>query len=266
VGCTFIFPLILRSSTSINLQENVYNSKTDTIGKFRYLIVTVEQLFKDASGHFSRLGRTIRNKKYQKHIIRINVDEAHHIRTAGEALYNIKAFRPAWGQLDEFKVLLPRKVRWHAYSATFPKHIMELVIQKIMNPGFTFIHTTSNRPNTTYATHQLVNTVENLRNYECFLTHPFNLATHWQPHVLIFVDDKDLISKIAKHLETCLPEPLQGKKIIRHYHSGMSERYLTQAHEAFTSDEGNCRILVATSGQSVVSASPLCTRVFNNIF
>lgn len=239
--------------TCIYPQENVYNPKTDTIGKFRHLLVTVEQLFKDPSGHFSKLGRIIRNIKYQKHILRVNVDEAHHIRTAGEALYNVKAFRPAWGQLDEFKVLLPRKVRWHAYSATFPKHIMELVIKKIMNPNFTLIRTTSNRPNTTYATHQLVNTIEDLRNYECFLTHPFDMNA--QPHVLIFFDDKDLTLKVAQHLDSCLPGPLQGKGIVKHYHSGMSERYLKQAHNAFTTEEGNCRILVATSGQSVVSLS-----------
>jgi hypothetical protein len=38
--------------TCIYPQENVYNSKTDTMGKYRHLIVTVEQLVKDPSGHF----------------------------------------------------------------------------------------------------------------------------------------------------------------------------------------------------------------------
>ena len=68
-------------------KENVYNPKTDTIGKLRHLLVTVEQLVKDPSDHFSKLGRMIRNNKYQKHILRVNVDEAHHIRTARELVH-----------------------------------------------------------------------------------------------------------------------------------------------------------------------------------
>lgn len=230
------------------------------MGKYQHLLVTVEQLSKDSSGHFSRLGRIIRNKKYQKHIDRVNVDEVHHIRTAGEALYGLKAFRPAWGRVDEFKVLLPRGVRWHGFSAILPEHIMLLVQKKIMNPNFTLIRTTSNRPNTTYATHQIVNSIEDMRNYECFLAHPFSMAA--QPHVLIFIDDQDLTLKMAKHLDSCLPVSLQGTGIVRHYHSGMSERFLSQAHEAFTLEEGNCRILVATSGQLVVSTPNSLPYVF----
>lgn len=90
--------------TCIYPQENVYNPKTDTIGKFRHLLVTVEQLFKDPSGHFSKLGRLIRNNKYQKHILRVNVDEAHHIRTAGEALYDVKAL--SFLQVDAIQAVL----------------------------------------------------------------------------------------------------------------------------------------------------------------
>jgi hypothetical protein len=33
----------------------------------------------------------------------------------------------------------------------------------------------------------------------------------------------------------------------------MSQKYLQVVHEAFTIPSGNCRVLVATSGQSVVS-------------
>jgi len=50
-----------------------------------------------------------------------------------------------------------------------------------------YIHITSNWPNTIYATHEVINGVDNLHNYECFLSQPFNLAT--QLHILIFVDN-----------------------------------------------------------------------------
>lgn len=175
--------------------ENIFNPKTRTMGTARHLIVTVEQLFKSPEGHLSRLAMLFRNKTFQKHLVRVNVDETHHIHTAGQALYGLKAFRPAWGQLDELKILLPRKVRFHAFSATLPEHILLLVQQKIMKPNHTLIRVTSNRPNTTYATHQVVNNLEDLRNYECFLATPFSLAS--QPHVIIFVDDKDSTYKIA---------------------------------------------------------------------
>ena len=227
------------------------------MGTARHLIVTVEQVSKSPEGHLSRLALLVRNKAFQKHLVWVNVDETHHIHTAGQALYGLKAFRPAWGQLDELKILLPRKVRFHGYSATLPDHILLLVQQKIMKPNHTLIRVTSNRPNTTYATHQVVNNLEDLQNYECFLATLFSLAS--QPHVIIFVDDKDLTSKIARHLESCLPSTFCGQGIVRHYHSGMSELYLSRVHESFTSEEGTCRILVATSGQSVVS----CLHLFN---
>jgi superfamily II DNA helicase RecQ len=89
------------------------------MGRARHLIVTVEQLFKSSAGHFARLGHLIRNNRiFQRQLIRINVDEAHSIHTAGIPLYGLPAFRPAWGKLDELKALLSNKIRWKAFSAT----------------------------------------------------------------------------------------------------------------------------------------------------
>ena len=224
------------------------------MGRARHLIVTVEQLFKSSAGHFSRLGHLIRNNKtFQHHLIRINVDEAHSIHTAGIPLYGLPAFRPAWGKLDELKILLSNNIRWKAFSATFPRHILRAVEKKILKPDYISIRLTSNRPNTIYATHQVHGSIEDLQNYECFLTKPFNF--HAQPHVLIFVDNKDLTSKIARHLDALLPTEYRGRGIIKHYHSLMSEDYLEQTHESFVNDDDKCRILVATSGESVVSTN-----------
>ena len=222
------------------------------MGRARHLIVTVEQLFKSSAGHFARLGHFIRNIKiFQRHLICINVDEAHSIYTAGIPLYGLPAFRPAWGKLDELKVLLSNKIRWKAFSATFPRHILRTVEKKILKPDYVSIRLTSNRPNTIYATHQVPGSIEDPQNYECFLMKPFDL--HRQPHVLIFVDNKDLTSKIAQHLDASLPTEYYGRGIVKHYHSVMSEEYLTQTHESFVREDKICRILVATSGESVVS-------------
>jgi len=188
---------------------------------------------------------------FQRRIIRVNVDEAHFIHTAGLPLYGLPPFRPAWGRLDEIKKLFSTYVRWKAFSATFPPHILKTVITKVLKTNYIPIHITSNRPNTIYATHQVHGSIEDARNYECFVQDPFDFEK--QPHVLIFFDDKDLASKVARHLDMCLPAQYRSRGIIQHYHSGMSEKYLKQAHDSFVKEDGVCRVLVTTSGQSVVT-------------
>lgn len=203
-------------------------------------------------GHTPRLGNLLRQRPFQKFVSRVNIDEAHFIYTAGCPLYGLNAFRPAWGRLGDLKALLPNNIHWHLFSATFPEHILAVIKESLLKADYKFIHVTSNRPNVMYATHQVENTIEDLLNYKCFLNDndPFDISE--QPHVLIFLDDKALTVKVADYLDSCLPSAQRGKGIIRHYHSSMSRMYLEQAHSAFTSDTGNCRILVTTSGQSVI--------------
>jgi superfamily II DNA/RNA helicase len=106
-----------------------------------------------------------------------------------------------------------------------------------------------------YAVHEVVNNIDNLCNYECFLADPYSPDA--QPRVLIFVDNKDLACRISSHLDSCLPLQYRDKDIVKHYHSKMSSRYLQETHEAFTTPSGKCRILVATSSQSVVCVTSL---------
>ena len=102
-----------------------------------------------------------------------------------------------------------------------------------------------------YATHQVHRSLNDPRNYTCFIQQPFDFDKLL--HVLIFFDDKDLTKKVAQYLDDQLPTQHRGRGIVRHYHSGMSEEYLKQVHTSFVSEAGLCRILVATSGQSMVS-------------
>ncbi|KAH9054913.1 hypothetical protein EDB87DRAFT_1567951, partial [Lactarius vividus] len=88
---------------------------------------------------------------FQRHIACVIVDEAHNIHTAGLSHYGLDAFCPAWGHLDELKAILPHRVHWVFLSATFPPHIRMTVEKKLLQPGYTAIHVTSNRPNTVYA-------------------------------------------------------------------------------------------------------------------
>jgi superfamily II DNA helicase RecQ len=132
----------------------------------------------------------VRNLQFQKHIAQVIVDEAHNVHTAGLPHYSLDTFRPAWGCLDKLKAILPQSVCWMLLSATFPLHIRATVEKKIMCQGFDAIHITSNRPNTVYATHEVLNNIEDLQNYNCFVASPFSVDS--QPCVLIFVDKKEL--------------------------------------------------------------------------
>ena len=49
-----VFPLTV-AVHSVSSQTNVYDSKRRVPGEARYLIVTVEQLFRARKGHFPRL-------------------------------------------------------------------------------------------------------------------------------------------------------------------------------------------------------------------
>jgi len=108
-----------------------------------------------------------------------------------------------WGWLDKLKAMLPNTVPWRALSATFLPHILKTVEAKILCPTYITINSSSNRPNTTYTTHQLASRLEDFENYECFLSKPFDLSA--QPRILIFFDNKTLASNVMKHLDKQLP-------------------------------------------------------------
>lgn len=233
-------------------QENVQRIANRTPGKAQHLIVTVEQLFKRPEGHLPRLAVLMRQNQFSRRIARINVDEVHCIHTAGLPHYGLPPFRSAWGKLKILKLLLSNKVPWIGFSATVPPHIHKTIESHILRPNYVSIRYTSNRENTMYATHPVIGSIEDLRNYECFLTSPFSFEK--QPHVLIFVDDKNLTNEITLHLKSKLPAHYQNRGVICHYHGAMSEEYLKQVHDSFVQEDGSCRILVATSGESVVSS------------
>ena len=135
-------------------------------------------------------------------------------------------------------------------TATLPSHMQKTVEQKILRPGFITIRSTSNRPNTIYATHCVPTDLSDPRNYSCFLTSPFDFTK--QPHVLIFFDNKSVATAVALYLDSQLPKDYQGKGVVRHYHSEMSEEFLQKVHSSFTTADGCCKILCATSAESVV--------------
>lgn len=235
---------------------------TKKIGSARHLIVTPEQFFETPAGHLTRMGRLIRNSAFRKHITYSFVDEIHTADRAGIGRYGLPPFRAAWGRLSEVKKLFPDNVRWMGLTATCPPHIQKsLETLSVLSPGYETQRISVNRPDTIYATHQVVGSLKTIDNYYCFLDRE-NPTT--QRRVLIFCDNKKQTRCISRGLTAQLPEALRRKNIIMHYHGGLSARHLSLAHKWFTEEDGCCRILVATSAESTVSLSSVYCRVWTS--
>ncbi|KAL0057159.1 hypothetical protein AAF712_016207 [Marasmius tenuissimus] len=202
---------------------HIFDPSERSPGRIQHLLVTPEQLFKLKEGYYSRVGNLIRNQSYKKFIGRFFVDEAHFIHYAGLPHYGLTAFRQAYGRLDEIKVLFST-IPWHALTATAPTHVYKAIHSKILNSGCPTIRYSSNRPNTVYAMHQADGGINNLENYNMFLTEPFDYAA--QPRVLLFFDNKTLCSQgidypdvdivVNVDIPPDIPEALQrGGRVVR---------------------------------------------------
>ncbi|KAF9039932.1 P-loop containing nucleoside triphosphate hydrolase protein [Panaeolus papilionaceus] len=185
-------------------KDYVFNTISKTPGSARHLIVTPEQLFRTYSGHFPHLSILLRKYPVQKHLARINVDEVHFLHTAGVGHYGLGAFRDRYDKLDSLKAILPSTTR--------------------------YIYITSNRPNTTYATHRVVKGIDELSNFRCLVLPERTFSVATQPRTLIFVDNRTQTRHIAHYLNSLIPANLRDK--------------------AFTHPHGVCRIMVATSNQA----------------
>lgn len=158
------------------MQEYIYDKKKKKMGSVRHLIVTPEQLFEDpASGHIPAFGQCLLTQNvFQKHVSAIFVDECHFIHMAGLAHNGVAAFRPSWGRLDEIKARLPSMIHWHALTATLPNHMLKTVETKILSPSYELTKATSNRRNIIYALHEVTGSLQEMRNYSCFLSKPYS--------------------------------------------------------------------------------------------
>ncbi|KAL0063541.1 hypothetical protein AAF712_009546 [Marasmius tenuissimus] len=232
-------------------RENVFDNATKTLGRFRHLIVTPEQLFKLKEGYYSRIGLLIRNNPwYKTRIRRWFVDEAHFIHYAGHDHYTRPAFRITYGRLAEIKIQFS-SVPWHALTATAPPHVFNTIRSAVLSPDCNVVNYSCNRPNTIYAMHCVDGTIDNLNNYNMFVKEPFDF--HTQPRVLLFFDNKTLCAKVRQHLMERLPAnglPFPREKIVQFYRTGMSDGYLERVHSEFADRDGPCKIYCTTKANS----------------
>jgi hypothetical protein len=206
------------------------------------------------NGCLPRLAQLIRqNHSFTSKICRIHVDEVHNIYTAGLSHHSEPAFRPAYGRLGDFHVLLPRGTPFQALSATLPPHILTAIKRELnLAHGYLHIRLSTNHPGITYAVVNLTTSLNDFRNLNFLL--PPRLHPPMQiPKTLIFHDCKLEATNAALYVDSHLPVHLRNQGIVKDYQSNMSARYLQQTYEDFSAMNGTCRILHATAGTSTVS-------------
>jgi len=113
------------------------------------------------------------------------------------------------------------------------------------------IKLSSNRPNTVYATHPIIGSLSDFRNLDFLIPEPYPVDFRL-PKTLVFHDNLDECTAAAVYLNERLPQPLRSKGLVKHYHGGMSTEYLTMVYDDFRRLDGECRILHATEGASMV--------------
>ncbi|KAK7460975.1 hypothetical protein VKT23_008903 [Stygiomarasmius scandens] len=235
---------------------NIHDTRNGAsqINTARHIITTAEQLQKSSDGHWTQLGLLIqRNPQFRNRIARMNIDEIHTIFFAGTERYGIPAFRKAWGSFGELRITLPKSIRMHGFTATCPPHVQKAIEDSCLRSDRILIKTTVNRPNTIYARHCVVKGFDQLRNFDCFIRNPFtpDKPLSYQPRILLFFDDSNQALKIACYLNRICPQRYRNTGFVRHYYSMMSSEYLEKAHSEFTTADGPCRILCATSAESL---------------
>ena len=177
------------------------------------------------------------------------------LSTAGVDLHGLPAFRPAWGQLGEFRIKLGKTVVFQALSGTQPDHIKKKIIEHLLfnEKTLSSIKLSLNRPNMAYAIHPIVGMLSDFRNLDFLVPDPYPNGFQL-PKTLVFHDNVDQCTAAVVYLNDRLPQPLRSKGLIRHYHGIMSKEYLTLVYDDFRQLDGVCRILHATEGASMVLA------------
>lgn len=153
----------------------VYDPGNKILGTIRHFLVTTEQFFKMKHGHFSQFGLLLQMPDFRRRVARFCIDEAHSIYFDGTPLYKRPAFRPAWGRLNEIKILFP-STPFHILTATSPPHVLRVIENAVLRSNYECIHFTCNRANTIYATHCVVDNLDCQVDVSYYVVYSKNLT------------------------------------------------------------------------------------------
>lgn len=112
-----------------------------------------------------------------------------------------------------------------------------------------------NRPNISYALHDIINGLSNFRNLNFIVPDAYHLPMTLQK-TMVFFDSQNMARDASRYINNRFPKIYQYLGISRDYHSGMSSEYLEQTYSDFVSDAGNCMIFCSTKGASTVCIVP----------
>ena len=205
-------------------------------------------------GHLTRLGRTLRkHKKFVSTIGHVSVDESHHVASAGmPGSLGESPWRSAYGKLNLFRLLLNKSTSFSSFSATITPYVERVLDHELsMRANQIKFRAGLNRPNICYASYDIVDSVNNLKNLNFLVPDVFHPPMLMQC-TTVFFDTQDLSRNASRYLNARFPNKLQKLRVCKHYHSGMSAEYLQATYDDFASPSGNCMILCATKGASTV--------------
>ncbi|KAJ7280832.1 P-loop containing nucleoside triphosphate hydrolase protein [Mycena rebaudengoi] len=213
---------------------------------YRHYSVSPEQCG-SYQGHITRFARLLHDPKWTKKIGLLQIDEAHFIATTGIAEKKNKGpFRPAYSDLGErVRVHLPTATSCAAYSATMPPDVINTVTRTLrMEPQkLVTLKLTTNRPNLMHAVIPLIGTTDNFHNLDF-------LAKFIPRKCIVFINNKKIVTRLAKYLNSLLDPEVAATEPFCHYHSSMSKSYLETTANTFKAANSPIRGLISTGAAS----------------
>ncbi|KII83167.1 hypothetical protein PLICRDRAFT_33051 [Plicaturopsis crispa FD-325 SS-3] len=230
-------------------------------GNYNLLLVSPEQR-RSVKGHLGRFAKMLLDRTFTARIERLHVDEAHFIYTVGIEHHGQAPFRPAYGDILSWRILLQKDVSLQTLTATSPSHIRRVILDKTgLASDYLSVALSLNRPRTIYATHPMVGGTNNFANFDCLIPAVFHPPMCLR-RTLIFSYERKEVAALANYLDELLPESYRRgiRKLQAHrpnteirlktcmpYNSGMSEEVLNFIFASYNDPSGIVQLLSTTS-------------------
>jgi len=119
-------------------------------------------------------------------------------------------------------------------SSTQPSHIKKIIVDNLLLDEDTThsIKLSSNRANIIYATHPIVGKLTDFRNLNFLIPQPFPKDCRVKK-TIVFHDSINNAATAAGHHQQQLSDSPECKGLVKHYHSVMSKKFLTDTFDDF---------------------------------
>ena len=162
-------------------------------------------------GHLTHFRRAIhKNKRFNQSILHVSVDEAHVIASACMPGDNGESSTwPAYNGLDSFQVLLSNSTSFLALSATVNPYVDTVISKKLaLRLNTVKLCSSSNRPNMTYATIDVVDSLANFNNLNFLVLQSYHPPMLQQP-TIVFFNTQNMAHNGVQYINSRYPAALQ---------------------------------------------------------